>query len=144
MSRWRRLAALLTITGALVGGVAACGSDDEPTVGGDQAGKQTGTSDTPGNGSTAPASIDRSEKRCRELIVLLKLDVSPEQRSAIENKIKSLGAQVKNYRFEEAGSDTDSPSFRVEPAKVDQEQQVGTQFYGMDGVASVVFPNQVC
>ena len=141
-----------TAVGALVFTffLVACGDGDWAQV--PEQGSATSTSargavtTRPGDDGTAGGVDDAKRPECQELRILLKLDVTADQRKAIEKTLKGI-SEVETFRFEEAAAQSQASSlYHVRPAKLDQLQVVGQQIEraGLAGIVSVVYPRQFC
>ena len=90
--------------------------------------------------STLNPPLPADDPRCQEVQVLLKAEANADQKEAIEEKLDSSSA-VDEWRFDAKANG--GPSYWVVPVSDDVEPQLNGEF-AMDGVVSVVHPNQVC
>lgn len=137
---------------ATVVALAACGGSDwaRPPVADKKGATATSArgpvTTLPGGDGKAGGVEDADRPECQELRVLLKLDVTGDQRRAIEQKLKSI-AEVARFRFEEAPAQShESSSYHVRPKSLDQLQKIGAQIEqaGLAGIVSVIYPRQFC
>jgi hypothetical protein len=146
MRPMRRRLAVLACAGVLFLG--ACSGDDDPTLAGDDGQQQNADDNDNGNdgGSTSlttGAGLDEDDPRCKQLSILLKLDVTASQRSAIEAKLDGI-KQVEDFKFEKADAEDQPDAYQVTPTSTDELETIGKQFDGFDGVVTVLYPNQIC
>ena len=139
MRRPLTLVAALATTGLLAG--AACSGDDDDAETADRGTVITQPAPEATGPTTTREPLDPNDPACREVQIVLKPDITDAQRDAVEDKLDSVDG-VRDWRFDE-GSDGAGATFWVVPESPDDQGPIGEEF-AMDGVTSVVFPNQVC
>jgi hypothetical protein len=125
---------------------AACSGDDgdagaqTPAPGSTGESRGATTTGPPGEppGTAIPEGLE-----CEGLQVLLKLDVTAEERDAVEATIRSIAA-VASHQFIDPPNDSESPLFLVMPSSPGDAGAIGDHFVDEPAVVSVVFPQQVC
>ena len=122
------LVVLLAVTGA-------CGGDDDTT-------SSSGTAVTEAPASDAPEAPDGATPECETIQVLLKLDVTDEQRDEVAEVLD--GIEGIEHEPVEAASDAEPSLFLVTASTEDASGAVGSELEGHPAVVSVVFPEQLC
>jgi hypothetical protein len=116
---------------------AACSGDDgdagaqTPAPGSTGESRGATTTGPPGEppGTAIPEGLE-----CEGLQVLLKLDVTAEERDEA----------VASHQFIDPPNDSESPLFLVMPSSPGDAGAIGDHFVDEPAVVSVVFPQQVC
>ena len=141
MRRRRTLVVALATAGLLLGAACSGDDDDDAAVGGDGEPVITQPAPQATGPSTTREPLDPNDPACREVQIVLKPDITDAQREAVEEKLEAVDG-VRDWRFDE-GTGGAGATYWVVPESVDDQGPIGEEF-AMDGVTSVVFPNQVC
>jgi hypothetical protein len=127
----RMIARMTLVLVVLLAG--ACGGDDD---GGSDAARSTTSAVT-----EAPRP-EGAAPECETIQVLLKLDVTDEQREDVAGILDGIDGV--EHEFVEAAADTEASMFLVTPSTEEASGAVGTELSGHPAVVSVVFPEQLC